>query len=135
MPQEDYIKKEIDKLGKLLAKALADLVRLKSKGQLSDALNVTDQTLRTELGIDLEALCALPQNELLPFLAAEKKLSNVQMELIADLLFESAENDPAAVSKYTRALRIYEAVTETEPNYSINRHFKIELIRRLLREA
>jgi hypothetical protein len=134
MPQEDYIKKEIDKLGKVLAKAVSDLLGLKSKGRLNDGVNVTNQTLRTELGIDLEMLAALPANKLLPFLVAEKKLSNVQLELIADLLFESAEHSPAAASKYTGALSIYQAVTETEVNYSINRHFKTELIQRLLRE-
>jgi hypothetical protein len=131
MPQEDYFKKEIDKLGKVLAKAVADLLSLKSKGQLMDGIDAASHVLKTELDTDLETLASLPVNALLPFLVSEKKLNNVQLELIGDLLFESAGNDPAAAAKYDSALAIYKAVTDNEPDYSVNRHYKIELIRQL----
>lgn len=135
MPQEDYIKREIDKLGKVLAKVLAGLLGLKSEGKLSDGIAVTNQSLKAELDFDLDTLLALPENELLPFLAGTKKLSNVQMELIADLLFESADESSAHyLSRYSCALAIYEALRDNELTYSISRHYRIELIRQAISE-
>jgi hypothetical protein len=130
MPQEDYIKREIDKLGKLLAKALADLLGLKSKGKLPEGIEAANVILQSELELDLNALLSIPENELLTVLS-RKKLSNVHLEYIADVLFESADGgiDDLSLAKYSRALIIYKAITDQEINYSINRHFKIDAIR------
>jgi hypothetical protein len=132
MPQEDYFKREIDKLGKILAKALSGLNGLKLEGRLPEGIEEINSVFQTELGIDLLALISLPEKEFLSFLLIEKKLNNLQLELIADLLFESvSDQDPDTASKCSKALVLYKAVTENESDYSINRRFKIEAIRQL----
>lgn len=132
MPQEDYLRREIDKLGKMLQKALADLLGLKLKNKLSDGIEAANTVLRSELNISLDALSEIPENELLHYLYETKKLGNVHVELLADLLFEYAEQSISPNVTYKNALLLYEYVTETAIDYSVNRHFKIESIRGFL---
>lgn len=135
MPQEDYIKREIDKLGKVLAKALADLLGLKSTGNFQDGIKSVNDILQSELKTDINILSNLPENDLLPFLA-NKNLNNNHLELIADLLFESAAecSIEECRNKYSRALLIYRFVTENDISYSINRHYKIDMVNGLLKK-
>lgn len=117
----------------MLAKALADLLGLKSIGRFQEGMQSVNDVLLFKLNTDLTTLSNLSENELLPFLA-NKNLSNYHLELIADLLFESgAECSPEeCTNKYSRALLIYQFVTENDISYSINRRFKIDMIKALL---
>ena len=45
MEQRDYLKKQIDQLGKVLAKAFSDLLGLKNSGQINVGFELTNQTL------------------------------------------------------------------------------------------
>jgi len=134
MPQEDFIKREIDKLGKILAKALADLLGLKLDGKVNEGVDALNVTLKKELNFTIEELIDLPEDELFSFLITTKKLNNNQLELLADMLVQVAEtsNDNRSTIAYKKALIIYKSVTENEINYSINRHNKIESINQQL---
>jgi hypothetical protein len=48
MEQRDYLKKQIDQLGKVLARIFSDLLRLKNSGQINAGLEITNQTLKNE---------------------------------------------------------------------------------------
>jgi hypothetical protein len=137
MPQEDYIKREIDRLGKVLAKALADLLGTKARGNSHEGLHAINNVLISELEIDLDGLLLLPESELLSYLVKTKKLNNAQMEILGDLLFESAvgEDPVTDAIKYRKTLSIYNAITENELTYSVNRHYKIKVIRQLLNKS
>jgi hypothetical protein len=130
MPQEDYFKREIDKLGKLLAKALADLLNLKSANKLTDGIESVNQIFKTELNVTIDSLLQISENEFLPFLVNAKSLNNNQLELIADILVETADNSEKKLSlnAYQKALLLYKYVTENESDYSVNRHYKAESI-------
>jgi hypothetical protein len=134
MPQEDFIRREIDKLGKILAKALADLLGLKLDGKVNEGIDALNETLKKELNFTIDTLIDLPENELFSFLITTKKLNNTHLELLADMLVQVAEtsNDDRSKTAYKKALIIYKSVTENEINYSINRHYKIESINQQL---
>lgn len=119
----------------MLAKALADLLGLKSTGNLQEGIQSVNDILQSELNTDIDTISNLPENELLPFLA-NKNLNNNHLEMLADLLFESAaECSPdACKKKYSRALLIYQFVTENDISYSINRHYRIDMIKALLKD-
>jgi hypothetical protein len=135
MPQEDYFKREIDKLGKVLAKVLSDLLNLKSDNKINDGIELTNQVFQSELDISIAALSEIPENEVLPFLTLTKKLSNIQIELIADILTEVADNTEVkrSMNYYKKAILLYKYITENETDYSVHRHYKIESIERLIR--
>lgn len=56
MEQRDYLKKQIDQLGQVLAKIFSDLLGLKNSGQINAGLEITSQALKNELDIDIQAL-------------------------------------------------------------------------------
>jgi hypothetical protein len=135
MPQEDYLKREIDKLGKVLQKAIADLLGLKLKGRIMEGIELTNSVLNEQLDISLHSLVFLPDDQIISFLYETKNLSNVHVELLADLLFEYAAQsaDPAPIFK--KALLLYDHVSGNSADYSVNRHFKSEAIRKLLAQS
>ncbi|MCE3279115.1 MAG: hypothetical protein K0S44_1306 [Bacteroidetes bacterium] len=118
----------------MLAKALADLLGMKSTGNLQEGIQSVNDLLQSELKTDINTLRDLADDELLPFLA-NKNLSNNHLELIADLLFESAAEYSEEKRKncYSKALSLYQFVTDNDITYSINRHLKIEMITSLLK--
>lgn len=135
MPQEDYLKREIDKLGKVLAKVLADLLKLKSANKAADGIESVNEVFKTELDITINALLDIPETEFLPFLLLNRKLNNNQLELLADILTEAADDseNEKALLIYKRSLLIYAYVTENETDYSVNRHYKIESLTALVK--
>ena len=130
MPQEDYFKREIDKLGKFLAKALSDLRHLKSVGKVQEGIDKVNKTFETELDISVDSLLDLPVNEFLDLLINSKKISTLRMEYIADILSEIADNleNTKALTAYKKALTLYKYIVDNESDYYIGRHYKIERI-------
>ena len=63
MQQEDFIKRQIDQLGRVLAKILSDLSGLKTQGSLSERIEVVDQTLKNSLDLGIEDLISIPPNK------------------------------------------------------------------------
>lgn len=129
MSQEDFFKREIDKLGKILAKVLDDLLNLKSSGNVSDEFESVNEVFQAELKVSLFSFIHIPDNELLLFLT-QKNLSNSQLELIAGILTELAEDAKSERSVfYRKALIIYSHITESEKDYSVERRIKMEYIK------
>jgi hypothetical protein len=60
MEQQDFLMRQIDQLSRVLAKLLADLVG-PNKGQVSESIEVTNQTLKTEIGLNIEELMTIKQ--------------------------------------------------------------------------
>jgi hypothetical protein len=139
MQQEDYLIRQIDQLGKALGILLADLLRLKTQGQVSEGIQLAGQTLKVELGLDPDDLVSLPAEQFISKLKEEKKLSNENFDTLADLLVLFAEDpglrdtDPEKREKfYDRALLIYEYLDKTDSAYSYYRKLKIDNIKKAL---
>jgi hypothetical protein len=139
MQQEDYIKKQIDQLGRVLGKILSDLLGLKSQGSLSERIEIVDQPLKNSLNLDIEDLITIPTDNFIDTLKAENKLTNDNFEILANLLFHLADEvddrDNIYEKKsllYQRSLVIYEYLNSTSSTYSFDRHLKVEKIKNTL---
>ncbi|MEI7492720.1 MAG: hypothetical protein WCK92_15065 [Bacteroidota bacterium] len=139
MEQEDYIKRQIEQLGKVLGKLLADLIRIKTSGRMSDGIEEADQALKTELDLDITSLTLIPAEAFLSSLLAVRKFNDKHFEQLADILFLIAEelstshSDSLRMKKlYERSLIIYEVLDKTSSTYSFERHMKIEKIKKVL---
>jgi len=137
--QEDYIKRQIEQLGKVLGKLLADLIRIKTSGRMSDGIEEADQALKTELDLDITSLTLIPAEAFLSSLLAVRKFNDKHFEQLADILFLIAEelstshSDSLRMKKlYERSLIIYEVLDKTSSTYSFERHMKIEKIKKVL---
>lgn len=139
MEQEDYIKRQIDQLGRVLGKLLAGLMGLKARGQTSQGIESVSQALKTELGLNLEDLTLIPTGSFLATLLDTRKFSDNNFEQLAEIMYFIAgelnvRNTDVGKMKllYERALVIFEILDKTSLTYSFERHSKIEKIKKVL---
>jgi hypothetical protein len=134
MEQEDRLKKQIDQLGKVLGKILADLMRIKNQGNASIGIDSIFVAFKTELDLNLEEIIEWPADELIEKLKTEKGFTPLHLELLADILYNLEDgSDPARqYDCLERALTIYEYTQLIDHNYSIDRMNKINRIKTFL---
>ena len=139
MEQEDYLKRQIDQLGRVLGKILAGLIGLKTRGQASQGIEAANQALKAELGLNFDDLTLIPNESFLTTLLETKKLSDNNFEQLAEIMFLVAEEmnvkntEEVKMRKmYERALIIFEVLDSTSSTYSFERHHKIRKIKTML---
>ncbi len=131
MEQQDFLMRQIDQLSRVLAKLLADLVG-PNKGQVSESIEVTNQTLKTEIGLNIEELMTIPEDKFIETLRSNRQLSNNDLDAIAHVFYALAEMQQAAEQKYKLqqlALTIYDYLDVNNTTYSLDSHLKMKQIR------
>lgn len=133
MEQQDYLKRQIDQLAQILGKMLSGIIGLKNKGQVSEGIEIAYQTLKSEVGLDIQKLVDGP-NDFIDTLITEKNFTNESLEKLADVLLTIADHkqDDTTQTLYQRCLTIYEYLEKAENVYSIDRQWKIERIKNML---
>lgn len=133
MEQQDYLKKQIDQLGQVLAKILSDLLGLKNKGQINNGIELTNQTLKTEIDFDIQELLDIPTDDFVNTLKKQKNLTNDNLAKLVEILLLIADNGQTDNKKlYEKCLTIYEYLEKAENIYSLDRQWKIERIKNVL---
>jgi len=132
MEHHDYIKRQIDQLGRILGKILSDLLDLKNQGQVNDGIEVSIQALKDELDLDLQELIAIQTNYFIDVLKSEKGFTNGNLNKLADILLFIADNRQGNDKKLllNKCLTIYEYLEKADKVYSFDRRGKIERIKK-----
>lgn len=136
--RRDFLKKQIDQLGRVLGKMLADLLGLKQQGQVAEGLAVVEESMQKALSLNLVSLVAIAPPDLVSWLKQKHHFAPEHLEPMADILYEAAEgflvqNDPAtAKALWERALALYEHLETTETTFSLERHYRIAAIKKLV---
>ena len=133
MEQHDYLKKQIDTLGMVLRELISQIIGLGNKGENSQGIEITNMTLQNELDIDIESLILIPVDKFLDTLLSKKQLDNVNLELLADTLFEYADNllesdNSTKKLLFEKVLLIYNYIDNEDTVFSFDRHLKVERI-------
>lgn len=136
MEQRNFLQAHIEQTRKALSSIFAEFLGLKSDGDIEHAIAVTNVSLKTELGIDLDELIRCDPLQLEAYLA-QRKLTEVPTESLTDYLRELAEhtmptNPERAVSIYQTILHLYELADASSGVYSLERFTKEQQIKRLL---
>ena len=136
MNQDDYFLKQIDLLGKILGKILANLLNLKSQGEVKELMEITSQSLRSELDLDLNELMNISNNDLVNFLQEDKKFTNEHLEKIAEIFYELGFviDNEFKNNVLEKSLTLLEYLNHTSLTYSHDRITKMEKIRALLNQ-
>ncbi|HPT15059.1 MAG TPA: hypothetical protein PK796_09745 [Bacteroidales bacterium] len=141
MPQEDYLLRQFDQLGRALGSLLAGLIGSKGSGQVQDGIDTCIIALKEELDIDLGKLTSVPDSDFMDYLLGIKHFSNGHLGQLADIMMEIAGNRTAGNLKdefttklYYKTLMILNHLEKTETTYSIERHLQIERIATILAE-
>jgi len=133
MEQRDYLKKQIDQLGKVLAKALSDLLGLKNSGQITAGLVITNQTLKNELDFNVKDLIDTPTDTFIDTLTTDKNITHENLEILAEILLLIAENRQKDNKKlFEKCLMIYTYLEKAETVYSVERHQRMTRIKNIL---
>jgi hypothetical protein len=134
MIQDDYFLKQIDILGRTLGKILANLLNLKSQGEIIEVIEITAQSLKSELDLNLNELLNTSNTNLIKFLQDDKKFNSDHLEKIAEILFElgSLINNDIKINVLEKSLTIYDYLNHKSLTYSHDRLMKIEKIRTIL---
>ena len=109
MPQEDKIKREIDRIGLVLAKLLG--IQLNKNNHHEEAVKDVVLKVQDELDIDLPAF--LNNDDAVQYLVKEKNFSHDHLRIFANLLYETAACTTDSAQKAqlkSKALHIYEYI-------------------------
>lgn len=134
MEQRDHLKKQIDDLAEVLGKLLTGLLQLKTEGKIQESLDLTNQTLKTALNQDLDELLAIPDATFISDLKA-RKIKNEAFDKLAEVLLVLADNEGSSEKGkriYKKCFLLFEKLESVEPIYSMDRHRKLERLKKLI---
>jgi hypothetical protein len=135
---EDTFKKQIDELGKALARLLTGLLGFKSQGKIEQGVEFVQQNFHSESGLDFNDLLAIPPDDLADFLNRKHNITNENIDKFAEIFYEMADGiEPTDMNKarifFERSLALHEYLSRTDATYSLERHFIIEEIKSVLK--
>lgn len=136
MEQRDYLKRQLDELGQVLFAMITNLLQLKNAGTFNSGLQSTNQQLKEALDYDLDELIAIPDDEFVSTLKA-KKIKNDGLDKLAELLLLVADNEGTTEKGkqlYKKCFLLLEKLESVENIYSMDRHRKIERVKKILSE-
>ena len=139
MQQEDWFMGQINLLGRVLGKILADLLGLKARGKVGEGIETAEKALISELDLNIDELISIPVQRFIKTLQEQKNFNNEDLEKLSDIFFLIAEEygqrgiEGAKKKKlFKRSLIVYEYLDKTGSTYSLDRHTKIEIIKSLV---
>jgi hypothetical protein len=139
MEKRDYLMDQIEQLGQALALIFSKLYGLKSQGKVPEAIEMTNQSLKNELNLDIAELSAIATDDFVLTLKEEKKFTYSNLERLADILLLIADESEGyktmndqSLNLYAKCLSIYNYLNESDLTYSFERQSKIERISSML---
>ena len=135
MLKRDYLIKQFEEFGKVIGVILG----LKREGSLSELNDAIREASQKFTSTEIDYVEGIPDEILLKTLIEEKKLSDEQLKMLADLLFEKAEfhvrNNSAETQSnncYKKAFLIYSFLKENATlTYSLDMHYKLEILQKM----
>ena len=130
MIRQDFIIKQINQLGQVLAILLSDLKGLKNSGQITTGLEITNQTLKKELDFDVQELLDIPTDKFIETLTTHKNVTIDSLEKLAEILLLIADNkheDSKII--YQKCVMIYEYLEKAEDTYTLHRQWILQRIK------
>lgn len=138
MHKRDLILRQFEEFGKFLATIIGN----KQKEDYDEVSNLINAGTLKYSGISVEEIEQLDKENFITFLTQEKKLTDEQLKMLADLLYENGINylntfsnqEIEIQSCFIKAQLLYNFVNQnaTLP-YSLDTHYKLEAIKEFLK--
>lgn len=133
--RQDYLKKQIDQLGKVVAKVLRDLMGLKSDFRINEAEEMVNTVFEKELGFNFDEMLERKNDDFILFLIKDKKFSEATLEDIANILFEigiTLEDKNKQANYFQKAILLFEHLNTERKTFSFDFMVKINKMKELL---
>lgn len=135
MLKRDYLVKQFEEFGRVIGVILG----LKKDGKFSGLSELINESVKKYTAIEIEYVESLANENLIEILTEEKKLTDEQLKMLADLLFEkgnyySATNttDTKSTNCYKKSLVIYTFLkAHATLSYSLDMHYKLEILEKM----
>ena len=135
MERRDLIKDQIEQLGRVFGAILARFLGTKAAGNLTEGIEIANESLQSQLDLDVDLILTLDTPELKEYLT-QRKLSSEHLETLADYFIAwadaTAANPKKARTLYQTVLRLYDIIDAWSDLYSLARFEKEKQIRKLL---
>ena len=137
MFQKDYFMRYVEEASKVIARALG----LEEQGELDKALEVVETAWTGLLELDIDAVKALPEDELIDYLSSELAFTPDKLEATADLLFWEghfllhAKRTQNAELSLRKARILLQHVIQQEGTFSMVRNNRIHELERLINKC
>jgi paraquat-inducible protein B len=139
MFNQDYIMRQIQQLTQVLNRILVQVLKLKKSNSTTEIVNFTNEKLKETLDTDIDELSSIIDSKGPAYLKKEKNFNNENLNILADIFYELAENyfeesttHQQSLKLYSQSLQIYEFIEADEKIYSIDRNVKITKIKDVL---
>lgn len=126
MQQRDILLDQIEQFSRVMAKIMFGFLDLKAKGDITLAIQTTDQQLKSELDIDIDELIHFTEDELEKY-AEEKQLTDSHLDELAKYLYELGEieqgksNSEKGRKYFEAAKRLTETAGKVSKTYTFER--------------
>ena len=125
MEQRDLIKDQIEQLGRVLGKIVAEFLGSNSPGLFEQAIQVSQEQMKSQLDIDIEALLAADVKDMEAYLLA-RKLAFEHFEQLSLYLMEigkrKMEHDKEIAKQYfVRSLELINVADKVSSSASFKR--------------
>lgn len=90
MQRRDLLKDQIEQLGRVLSKILSDFIGAKSKGNVAQGIEISNERLQSELDINIKKLISLNNIDLKTYLNT-RKLTEPHLEILSKYLVENGK--------------------------------------------
>lgn len=104
MVQRDIIQEQIEQLGRVLGKILAQFLALKLDGDPANAVLLTQEELRGQLKLNLKKFMELDEAAAIAY-ADELGLTGEHLDQLADYAWRAAEAQPERRTEHLRTAR------------------------------
>lgn len=87
MERRDLIKDQIEQIGRVLGRLLADFLSMKTEGDMDLAIEATNAQLKSELDLDIDQLIHFSSEDLEKYIL-ERRFEDTDIDKLANYLYE-----------------------------------------------
>lgn len=134
MGVEDYFMRQINQLGKVLGKIIAELLKLKNPANAHDTIEFINEQLTTALKIDIDSIIEIPLNQFIFTFETDYEANFSNFEDLAEMLYQVAhlyagqnENNKAH-ELFMRAQLLYRYLLDKGNTFSLEYSQRIKEI-------
>lgn len=127
MEQRDYLKRQIEQLGRVLGIILAKLLGIKTSGEFSELCETADNELAGEFDLKLSELLKLDNDPFILSISEDNRFNSINIGYLTEIILnmaEKIEDNEQKVELYGKVILLYDYLDRVENAFSIDRNTK-----------